>query len=29
MVLANDDYIEIYQPEDLKGTLIISGPEST
>ena len=27
-VLANDDYIEIYQPDDLKGRSIISGPES-
>ena len=27
-VLANDDYIEIYQPDDLKGRPIISGPES-
>ena len=28
IVLANDDYIEIYQPDDLKGRPIISGPES-
>ena len=27
IVLANDDYIEIYQPDDLKGRPIISGPE--
>ena len=27
-VLANDDYIKIYQPGDLKGRPIISGPES-
>ena len=26
--MANDDYIEIYQPGDLKGRPIISGPES-
>ena len=28
IVLANDDYIEIYQSDDLKGRPIISGPES-
>ena len=28
IVLANDDYIEIYQPDDLKGRPIISDPES-
>ena len=28
IVLANDDYIEIYQPDDLRGRPIISGPES-
>ena len=28
IVLANDDYIEIYQPDDLKERQIISGPES-
>ena len=27
IVLANDDYIEIYQPDDLKGRPITSGPE--
>ena len=29
IALANDDYIEIYQPDDLKGIPIISGPESS
>ena len=29
IVLANHNYIEIYQPDDLKGRPIISGPEST
>ena len=28
IVLANEDYIEIYQPDGLKGRPIISGPES-
>ena len=28
IVLANDDYIEIKQPNDLKGRPIISGPQS-
>ena len=28
IVRANDDYIEIYQPDDLKGRPIIIGPES-
>ena len=27
IALANDDYIEIYQPDDLKGIPIIAGPE--
>ena len=27
IVLANDDYIEIYQPDDLKRRPIVSGPE--
>ena len=28
IVLANDNYIKSYQPDDLKGRSIISGPES-
>ena len=27
IVLANDDYTEIYQPDDLKGRALVSGPE--
>ena len=27
IALANDDHIEIYQPDDLKGIPVIAGPE--